>query len=121
MSEISLVETSRLDVPVLAANMTYELADHNAEKSGNKIGKTKVIQGVAEFKRQLQKASLACSHPRMPRAQQAGFSRRFLAGVGFFETVRSHGSGLALLTNRNVQQQQHYKAVQTQCFSKVQN
>ncbi|GFU01013.1 hypothetical protein TNCV_1816341 [Trichonephila clavipes] len=49
---------------------------------------------------------LACSHPRMPRAHQAGFSRRLLAGAGFFENVRSHGPGVALLTNGGVQQQQ---------------
>ncbi|GFV88629.1 uncharacterized protein TNCV_1244391 [Trichonephila clavipes] len=51
-------------------------------------------------------ASLACSHPRMPRAHQAQFSRRSLTGVGFYESVRSHGPGLALLTNGGVQQQQ---------------
>ncbi|GFX38608.1 transposable element Tcb1 transposase [Trichonephila clavipes] len=39
----------------------------------------------------------------MPRAHQAGFSRRSLAGVGFFENVRCHGPGLALLTNGGVQ------------------
>ncbi|GFT56491.1 integrase catalytic domain-containing protein [Trichonephila clavipes] len=50
-------------------------------------------------------ACLACSHPRMPRAHQAGFSRRFLAGVRFFESVRSHGPGIALLANGGVQQQ----------------
>ncbi|GFS92500.1 hypothetical protein TNCV_1159861 [Trichonephila clavipes] len=44
-------------------------------------------------------AGHACSHPRMPRAHQAGFSRRFLAGVGLSESVRCHGPGLALLTN----------------------
>ncbi|GFU83238.1 uncharacterized protein TNCV_3738491 [Trichonephila clavipes] len=43
----------------------------------------------------------------MPRAPQAGFSRRSLAGVRFFESVRCHGPGLALLTNGGVQQQQH--------------
>ncbi|GFW82085.1 hypothetical protein TNCV_200721 [Trichonephila clavipes] len=48
---------------------------------------------------------LVCSHPRIPRAHQAGFSRRFLAGVGYFESVRRHGPGLALLTNGSVQQQ----------------
>ncbi|GFW28173.1 hypothetical protein TNCV_4499031 [Trichonephila clavipes] len=56
---------------------------------------------------QQNKECLACSQPRMPRAHQAGFSRRFLAGVGFFESVRSHGPGLALLTNGGVQQQGH--------------
>ncbi|GFY23666.1 hypothetical protein TNCV_2788991 [Trichonephila clavipes] len=45
------------------------------------------------------KVGLACSHPRMPRAHQAGFSRRSLAGVGFFETVRHHGPGLELVAN----------------------
>ncbi|GFV50978.1 hypothetical protein TNCV_302391 [Trichonephila clavipes] len=40
----------------------------------------------------------------MPRAHQ--FSRRSLAGVGFFESVRSHGPGLALLVNGGGQQQQ---------------
>ncbi|GFV62914.1 hypothetical protein TNCV_5083971 [Trichonephila clavipes] len=44
------------------------------------------------------KSGHACSRPRMPRAHQAGLSRRSLAGV-FFESVRSHGLGLALLTN----------------------
>ncbi|GFW84261.1 hypothetical protein TNCV_4879241 [Trichonephila clavipes] len=47
----------------------------------------------------------------MPWAHQAGFSRRSLAGVGFFESVRCHGTGLALLTNGGVQQQEtqlHY-------------
>ncbi|GFV25264.1 transposable element Tcb2 transposase [Trichonephila clavipes] len=34
------------------------------------------------------RAGLTCSHPRMPRAHQAGFSRRSLAGVGFFLTAR---------------------------------
>ncbi|GFX34962.1 hypothetical protein TNCV_2329021 [Trichonephila clavipes] len=43
---------------------------------------------------------------RMPKAHQAGFSRRSLASVGFFESVRSHEPGLALLTNGRVQQQQ---------------
>ncbi|GFV67874.1 retrovirus-related Pol polyprotein from transposon 412 [Trichonephila clavipes] len=52
-------------------------------------------------------AGLACSHPRMPWAHEAGFSRRSLAGVGFSESVRSYGPGLALLTNGGVQQQQH--------------
>ncbi|GFX11001.1 hypothetical protein TNCV_512611 [Trichonephila clavipes] len=32
-------------------------------------------------------------------AHQARFSRQSLAGVGFFESVGSHGPGLALLTN----------------------
>ncbi|GFW73183.1 hypothetical protein TNCV_484091 [Trichonephila clavipes] len=41
----------------------------------------------------------------MPRAHQAGFSRRSVAGVAFFESVRNHGP--ALLTNGGVQQQQH--------------
>ncbi|GFW64238.1 hypothetical protein TNCV_775021 [Trichonephila clavipes] len=54
---------------------------------------------------QLAKFGLVCSHPRIPRAHQAGFSRRFLAGVGYFESVRRHGPGLALLTNGSVQQQ----------------
>ncbi|GFX00132.1 transposon Tf2-6 polyprotein [Trichonephila clavipes] len=35
----------------------------------------------------------------MPSAHQAEFSRRSLAGVEFYEIVRSHGPGLALLTN----------------------
>ncbi|GFT86366.1 hypothetical protein TNCV_3258851 [Trichonephila clavipes] len=35
----------------------------------------------------------------MPRAHQAGFSRRSLDGVGIFESVRSDGPGPALLTN----------------------
>ncbi|GFX27557.1 uncharacterized protein TNCV_4996121 [Trichonephila clavipes] len=48
----------------------------------------------------------ACSHPRRPRAHQAGFSRRSLAGVGFIERVRCHEPGLALLTNGGMQQQQ---------------
>ncbi|GFW20125.1 hypothetical protein TNCV_2320661 [Trichonephila clavipes] len=47
----------------------------------------------------------SCSHPRVPRAHQAGFSRRSLAGVGLSESVRCHGPGLALLTNGGVQQQ----------------
>ncbi|GFW65494.1 hypothetical protein TNCV_1776381 [Trichonephila clavipes] len=42
----------------------------------------------------------------MPRAHQAENNRRSLVGVGFFECVRCHGSGLSLLTNRGVQQQQ---------------
>ncbi|GFU83951.1 hypothetical protein TNCV_560771 [Trichonephila clavipes] len=49
-------------------------------------------------------ASHACSHPRVPRAHQAGFSRRSLAGVGLSESVRCHGPGLALLTNGGMQQ-----------------
>ncbi|GFX16294.1 hypothetical protein TNCV_4705471 [Trichonephila clavipes] len=53
-------------------------------------------------------AGLASSHPRMPRAHQAGFSRRSLAGVGLSESVRCHGPGLALLTNGGVQQQQQH-------------
>ncbi|GFV88608.1 hypothetical protein TNCV_1244181 [Trichonephila clavipes] len=40
----------------------------------------------------------------MPRAHQAGFSRRSLAGVGLSESVRCHGPGLVLLTNGGVQQ-----------------
>ncbi|GFU32933.1 RNase H domain-containing protein [Trichonephila clavipes] len=51
-------------------------------------------------------AGHACSHPRVPRAHQAGLSRRSLAGVGLSESVRCHGPGLALLTNGGVQQQQ---------------
>ncbi|GFX80214.1 hypothetical protein TNCV_2642301 [Trichonephila clavipes] len=43
-----------------------------------------------------------------PGAHQAGFSWRFLAGVGFFESVGSHGPGLALLAIEGVQQQQQY-------------
>ncbi|GFS89402.1 hypothetical protein TNCV_1809361 [Trichonephila clavipes] len=37
-----------------------------------------------------------------------GLTKQDLAdvGVGFFESVRSHGPGLALLTNGGVQQQQ---------------
>ncbi|GFT83710.1 hypothetical protein TNCV_2826251 [Trichonephila clavipes] len=50
-------------------------------------------------------AGHACSHPRVPRAHQAGLSRRSLAGVGLSESVRCHGPGLALLTNESVQQQ----------------
>ncbi|GFY13424.1 hypothetical protein TNCV_1802951 [Trichonephila clavipes] len=42
----------------------------------------------------------------MPRAHQAGFSRRSLAGVESFESVRCHAPCLALLTNGGVQQQQ---------------
>ncbi|GFX70111.1 uncharacterized protein TNCV_4615491 [Trichonephila clavipes] len=38
-------------------------------------------------------------HPRKPRAHQAGFRRGSLAGVGVFESVRSHGPGLPLLTH----------------------
>ncbi|GFU00733.1 hypothetical protein TNCV_4818891 [Trichonephila clavipes] len=52
-------------------------------------------------------AGHACSHPRVPRAHQAGLSRRSLAGVGLSESARCHGPGLALLTNGGVQQQQH--------------
>ncbi|GFW74226.1 hypothetical protein TNCV_2524301 [Trichonephila clavipes] len=44
----------------------------------------------------------------MPRAHQAGFSRRSLAGVGLSESVQCHGPGLALLTNEGVQQQQDF-------------
>ncbi|GFY09688.1 hypothetical protein TNCV_381821 [Trichonephila clavipes] len=51
-------------------------------------------------------SELACLHPLMPRAHQAEFSRRSLAGVEFFESVRYHGPGLALLTSVDVQQQQ---------------
>ncbi|GFT10060.1 hypothetical protein TNCV_1115051 [Trichonephila clavipes] len=48
----------------------------------------------------------------MPRAHQVRFSRRYLAGVGFFESVRSHGSGPAFLTNGGMQQQQqHNRAI----------
>ncbi|GFV46308.1 hypothetical protein TNCV_3231971 [Trichonephila clavipes] len=54
----------------------------------------------------LMQAGLTCSHPRMTRALQAGFTRRSPAGVGFFESIRCHGPGLALLTNGGVQQQQ---------------
>ncbi|GFX97216.1 hypothetical protein TNCV_557061 [Trichonephila clavipes] len=46
----------------------------------------------------------ACSHPLVPRAHQAGSSRRSLAGVRLSESVRCHGPGLALLTNGGVQQ-----------------
>ncbi|GFU39181.1 hypothetical protein TNCV_1902771 [Trichonephila clavipes] len=52
-------------------------------------------------------ADHACSHPRVPRAHQAGLSRLSLTGVGLFESVRCHGPGLALLINGGVQQQQH--------------
>ncbi|GFV38962.1 hypothetical protein TNCV_965281 [Trichonephila clavipes] len=49
----------------------------------------------------------------MPRAHQAGFSRRrSLAGVGFFKSVRCHGPGL---TNGDVQQQE----TQLHCFGYV--
>ncbi|GFW45645.1 zinc finger protein [Trichonephila clavipes] len=50
-------------------------------------------------------AGHASSHPRVPRAPQAGVSRRSLAGVGLSESVRCHGPGLALLTNGGFQQQ----------------
>ncbi|GFW69855.1 hypothetical protein TNCV_1403081 [Trichonephila clavipes] len=50
----------------------------------------------------------ACSHPRVPRAHQAGLSRRSLAGAGLSESVRYHGPGLALLINGDVQQPQHF-------------
>ncbi|GFV76363.1 hypothetical protein TNCV_4545871 [Trichonephila clavipes] len=49
-------------------------------------------------------AGHTCSHPRVPEAHQAGLSRRSLACVGLPESVRCHGSGLALLTNGGVQQ-----------------
>ncbi|GFX79170.1 hypothetical protein TNCV_4747541 [Trichonephila clavipes] len=42
-------------------------------------------------------------------AHPAGLSRRSLAGVGLFESVRSHGPGLALLTHGDVQQQQTFR------------
>ncbi|GFV53080.1 hypothetical protein TNCV_2638481, partial [Trichonephila clavipes] len=48
----------------------------------------------------------ACSHPRVPRAHQAGLRRRSLPDFGLSESVRCHGLGLALLTNGGVQQQQ---------------
>ncbi|GFU26827.1 hypothetical protein TNCV_4540981 [Trichonephila clavipes] len=51
-------------------------------------------------------AGHACSHPRGPRAHQAGSSRRSLAGVRLSESLQCHGPGLALLTNGAVQQQQ---------------
>ncbi|GFW14245.1 hypothetical protein TNCV_3548341 [Trichonephila clavipes] len=51
----------------------------------------------------------------MPRAHQAGFSRRSLAGVGFFEGVRSHGPDPALLANGDVQHQQHQNTVLDKC------
>ncbi|GFV13587.1 hypothetical protein TNCV_67901 [Trichonephila clavipes] len=50
-------------------------------------------------------ASHACSHPQVPRAHHAGFSRRTLAGVGLYESVRRYGPGLVLLTNGGMQQQ----------------
>ncbi|GFT86233.1 hypothetical protein TNCV_3257901 [Trichonephila clavipes] len=50
-------------------------------------------------------AGHVCSHPRVPRAHQAGSSRRSLACVRLSEGVRCHGPGLALLTNWGVQQQ----------------
>ncbi|GFX76675.1 hypothetical protein TNCV_663841 [Trichonephila clavipes] len=53
----------------------------------------------------------------MPRSHQAGFSRRSLAGVGVFESVRCHGPCLALLTNGGVQQQQK-KALLAEWLSK---
>ncbi|GFU87138.1 hypothetical protein TNCV_4559501 [Trichonephila clavipes] len=52
-----------------------------------------------------------CSHTQVPRAHQAGLSRRSLAGVGLSESVRCHGPGLALLTNWVVQQKQHTRKV----------
>ncbi|GFY19847.1 hypothetical protein TNCV_2145401 [Trichonephila clavipes] len=52
------------------------------------------------------RAGHACSHPRVPRAPQAGSSRKFLAGVGLSGSVRCHGPGIALLTNGGMQQQQ---------------
>ncbi|GFW86822.1 reverse transcriptase [Trichonephila clavipes] len=58
-------------------------------------------------------AGVACSHPRMPRVHQAGFSRRSLAGVGFFESVQNHGHGLALLTNGVEQQQQQQNSLRS--------
>ncbi|GFT48126.1 uncharacterized protein TNCV_1001181 [Trichonephila clavipes] len=59
---------------------------------------------------------LTCSHPRLPRAHQAGFSRRSLVGVGFFESVRCHGPGLALLTNGGMQQQHLLLKVNSQAI-----
>ncbi|GFX22356.1 hypothetical protein TNCV_1815571 [Trichonephila clavipes] len=43
-----------------------------------------------------------CSHPRVPRAHQAGLSGRSLAGVGLSDSVRCYGLGLERLTNRGV-------------------
>ncbi|GFW43269.1 hypothetical protein TNCV_1350321 [Trichonephila clavipes] len=62
-----------------------------------------------EHRPPLQAAGPACSHPRVPRAHQAGSSRRSLAGVRLSESVRCHGPGLALLTNGGVQQQEQQK------------
>ncbi|GFU89822.1 transposable element Tc3 transposase [Trichonephila clavipes] len=46
----------------------------------------------------------------MPRAHQAGLSRRSLAGVGLSESILCHGPGLALLNNEGVQQHRHDEA-----------
>ncbi|GFW94928.1 hypothetical protein TNCV_3398071 [Trichonephila clavipes] len=58
-------------------------------------------------------AGYVCSHPRVPRAHQAGSSRQSLAGVGLSGSVRCHGPGLALLTNGGVQQQQQLRVLRT--------
>ncbi|GFT51246.1 hypothetical protein TNCV_3004741 [Trichonephila clavipes] len=60
-------------------------------------------------------AGHACSHPRVPRAHQAGLGRRSLAGVGLSENVRCHGPGLAMLTNGGVQQQQEQHGSDESC------
>ncbi|GFV39294.1 uncharacterized protein TNCV_1229961 [Trichonephila clavipes] len=50
----------------------------------------------------------------MPRAHQARFSRRSLAGVGFFESVRCLGPGLALLANGDATTTTKYTTIPAQ-------
>ncbi|GFU59270.1 hypothetical protein TNCV_4197941 [Trichonephila clavipes] len=65
-----------------------------------------ILKSTLFGKSMLVDAGVAGSHPRVPRAHQAGPSRRSHADVGLSESVRYHGPGLALLTKGGVQQQQ---------------
>ncbi|GFV55998.1 hypothetical protein TNCV_2729021 [Trichonephila clavipes] len=77
-----------------------------------KITVTLTTDFVMSSSTHITRAGHACSHPRVPRAHQAGFSRQSLAGVGLSESVLCHGPGLALLTNGGVQQQIIPKALE---------
>ncbi|GFS54960.1 hypothetical protein TNCV_3576571 [Trichonephila clavipes] len=70
-----------------------------------------MFSGVTEDIKASLQTGHVCSHPRVPRAHQAGSSRRSLAGVRHSESVRCHGPGLELLTNGGVQQQQQHECM----------
>ncbi|GFW98704.1 hypothetical protein TNCV_2758801 [Trichonephila clavipes] len=72
---------SRTAQPVWS-NMAYLYGDHYCSFASHCSIETRDNSGVSN-----NKADHACSHPRVPRAHQAGLSRRSLAGFGLSESL----------------------------------